>query len=49
MSVVVDKLKDDILEPLGAIHDSGRDQAEIEVQVTGGPWAGGHCDISVET
>ena len=34
--VVVDKLMDDILEPLGAIHDSGRDQADGEDQATGG-------------
>ena len=34
--VVVDKLMGPILEPLGAIHDSGVDQADGEVRATGG-------------
>ena len=34
--VVVDKLMDDILEPLDAIHGSGEDQTDDDVQATGG-------------
>ena len=34
--VVVDKLMDDILEPLDAIHGSGGDQTDDDVQATGG-------------
>ena len=42
----LNKLKVDILEPLHAIHDSGRDQADGEDQATGGrSWLGPGWEI----
>ena len=41
VGVIVDKLNGDIPQPLGAVHASGGDQAEGEVQDTGGNKAGG--------